>query len=127
MHAGDHSVTIYLSNIYNAISLLSLNMLSSFGVSNLLHADIAVLNSYFLVLDTYFFKEAIFFYGGTPGGGGVTLILSHIRRLGLFFGVQNSEFQYFWGFQKNEYFLDIMKILWIFFFWGGGGVIEKLG
>ena len=59
-----------------------------------------------------------------PLGGGGTLILSHIRRLGLFFGVQNSEFQYFWGFQKNEYFLDIMKILWIFFF---GGVIEKLG
>ena len=25
-------------------------------------------------------------------GGGGTLIFSHIRRLGLFFGVQNSEF-----------------------------------
>ena len=48
----------------------------------------------------------IFLYGGTPGGGGGggTLIFSHIRRLGLFFWVQNSEFQYFWGFQKNEYF-----------------------
>ena len=53
-------------------------------------------------------------YGGTPGGG--TLIFSHIRRLGLFFGVQNSEFQYFWGFQ-NEYFFgyeDFADIL------GGG-------
>ena len=28
-----------------------------------------------------------------PQGG--TLIFSHIRRLGLFLGVQNSEFQYF--------------------------------
>ena len=44
-----------------------------------------------------------------PGGGG-TLIFSHIRRLGLFIWVQNSEFQYFWGFQKND-----------FFFGGGGG------
>ena len=52
-------------------------------------------------------------YGGTPGGG--TLILSHLRRLGLYFGVQNSEFQYFWGFQKINIFFDIMKILWIFF------------
>ena len=39
----------------------------------------------------------------TPGsrgcaGGGGTLIFSHIRRPGLFFGVQNFEFQYFWGF-----------------------------
>ena len=32
------------------------------------------------------------------GGGGGTLIFSHIRRPRLFFGVQNSEFQYFWGF-----------------------------
>ena len=32
-----------------------------------------------------------------PQGG--TLIFSHIRRLELFFGVQNSGFQYFWGFQ----------------------------
>ena len=48
-----------------------------------------------------------------PQGGG-TLIFSHILRLELFFWVQNSEFQYYWGFQKNEYFLD-MKILRIFF------------
>ena len=32
------------------------------------------------------------------GGGGGTLIFSYIRRLGPFFGVQNSEFQYFLGF-----------------------------
>ena len=38
--------------------------------------------------------------GKIPGGGG-TLIFSHIRRLGLFFGVQNSEFQYFWGFSEK--------------------------
>ena len=38
------------------------------------------------------------------GGGGVTLIFSCIRRLWLFFGVQNFEFQYLF-----------------FFFWGGGG------
>ena len=31
------------------------------------------------------------------GGGGVTLIFSHIRRLGLFYWVQNSGFLYFWG------------------------------
>ena len=35
---------------------------------------------------------------GVPRGGGDTLIFSHIRRPGLFFGVQNSEFQYFGGF-----------------------------
>ena len=34
--------------------------------------------------------------------------------------VKNFEFQYFEGFQKNEYFKG-MKILWIFFFFGGGG------
>ena len=34
-------------------------------------------------------------------GGGVTLIISYIRRLGLFFGVQNSEFQYFFGFSEK--------------------------
>ena len=32
------------------------------------------------------------------GGGGGTLIFSYIRRLGLFWGVQNFEFRYFWGF-----------------------------
>ena len=41
-------------------------------------------------------------WGG--GGGEGTLILSYIRRLGSIFWVQYFEFQYFWGFQKNEYF-----------------------
>ena len=37
-----------------------------------------------------------------PGGGGEgTLIFSHIRRLGPFFWVQNSEFQYFFGFSEK--------------------------
>ena len=35
------------------------------------------------------------------GGGGGTLIFSHIRRLGPFFGVQNSEFQYFFWFSEK--------------------------
>ena len=39
--------------------------------------------------------------GGAQGGGGGTLIFSHIRRLGPFFGVQNSEFQYFFGFSEK--------------------------
>ena len=39
-------------------------------------------------------------YNETPGG---TLIFSHIRRLGLFFWVQNSEFQYFFGFLRKMY------------------------
>ena len=42
---------------------------------------------------------------------GGTLIFSHIRRLGPFVWVQNSEFQYFFGFSEK-----------LFFFWGGGGV-----
>ena len=56
------------------------------------------------------------------GGGGVTLICSCIHRLGPFFGVQNSEFQYFLGFSEKLIFFWGMKILWIFF-----GVITKLG
>ena len=50
-----------------------------------------------------------------PQGG--TLIFSCIHRLESFFGVQNFEFQYFWGFsEKNKCFFG-MKIMWIFF-WG---------
>ena len=52
--------------------------------------------------------------GGGGGGGGGTLIFLYTRRLGSFFWVQNFEFQYFWGFQKNEYFLgyeDLVDIL----------------
>ena len=54
---------------------------------------------------------------GYPGGYSDILIFSHIRRLGLFFGVQNSEFQYFLGFSEKLIFFGGMKILWIFF-WG---------
>ena len=49
------------------------------------------------------------------GGGGGTLIFSHIHRLGLFLGVQNSEFQYYLGFEKNEFFgwyEDFVDIFW---------------
>ena len=54
---------------------------------------------------------------------GVTLIFSYIRRLWVFWGFKILNFNIFWGFQKNEYFLGI-KMLWIFFFFfffGGGG------
>ena len=53
----------------------------------------------------------------TSPGGGCTLIFSHIRRLRLFLGVQNSEFQYFFGFSEKLIFFGGMMILWIF--WGG--------
>ena len=36
-----------------------------------------------------------------PKGGGGTLIFSYIRRLGPFFGVQNFEFLYFFGFSEK--------------------------
>ena len=42
------------------------------------------------------------------------MIFSHIRRLGLIFWVQNSEFQYFLGFSEKIIFFWGMKILWIF-------------
>ena len=46
------------------------------------------------------------------GGGGGTLMFSYIRRLGPCFGVQNFEFQYFWGvsgifFLEYEDFVDL--------------------
>ena len=47
------------------------------------------------------------------GGGGGTLIFSHIRRLGPFFGFK--KFQYFFGFSEKWIFFLGMKILWIFF------------
>ena len=53
-------------------------------------------------------------------GGGGTLILSYIRRLG------SLKFNIFLGFQKNKYFWGI-KILWIFFGGGGEGVHHKIG
>ena len=56
-----------------------------------------------------------------PQEGGIP-IFSHIRRLGLFFWVQNSEFQYFLGFSEKMNIFGGMKMLWIF-----SGVITKLG
>ena len=46
--------------------------------------------------------------GGGGGGGSLTYVGA-----GNFFGVQNFEFQFFSGFQKNEYFWGMM-ILWTF-------------
>ena len=58
---------------------------------------------------------------------GETLIFSYIRRLGSLFGVQNFEFLYFGGFQKNNIFWGMMiMILWIFF-WGHHKVELYLG
>ena len=37
-----------------------------------------------------------------PRAQGGTLIFSYIRRLGSFFGVQNFDFNIFWGFQKSS-------------------------
>ena len=74
-----------------------------------------------LISNIYCRKTGVFGLGLVPQGGG-TLIFSHIHRLELFWGVQNSEFQIFWGFSEKWIFLGGMKILWIFF-----GVITKLG
>ena len=52
-------------------------------------------------------------WGPDPRGG--TQIFSHIGRLSPFFLVQNSEFQYLFGFSEKMIFLGGMKILWIFF------------
>ena len=49
------------------------------------------------------------------GGGGGTLKISYIHRLGSFFGVQNFNFQYFLGFSENEYFLGYEDFADIFF------------
>ena len=45
--------------------------------------------------------------GGGGGGGGGNLIFSHIRRLCLFFLVQNSELQYFLGFSEKLIFFGV--------------------
>ena len=58
------------------------------------------------------------------GGRYSDIVIHKLCRLGSFFGVQNFEFQYFFWFSENIYFLG-MKILWIFFFFLGGGVITK--
>ena len=41
-------------------------------------------------------------------------MFSYIRRLGSFFGVQNFEFQYFWGGFRKMNIFGGLKILWIF-------------
>ena len=51
--------------------------------------------------------------GPRPQGGGA-LILSYIHTLGPFLGVQNFEFQNFWGFQKKYYFLGYEDFVYIF-------------
>ena len=63
------------------------------------------------------------FAGG--GGGDVILYFHTYVGAGIFWGVQIFEFQFFSGFQKNEYFLGYEDFVDIFFS-GGGGVITKL-
>ena len=54
--------------------------------------------------------------GGRMDPRGGTLIFSHIRRLGPFLGVQNSEFQYFLGFsEKIIFFFGYEDFVDIFF------------
>ena len=56
------------------------------------------------------------------GGGGDTLIFSHIRRLGLFFGgFKILNFNIIWGFRKMNIFWGYEDLGNIF------GVITKLG
>ena len=61
------------------------------------------------------------------GGGGGTQILSYmyLRRLVHFWVVQYFKFQYFWGFQKNEYFLGNEEFVDIF--WGHHKIGLHLG
>ena len=47
-------------------------------------------------------------------GGGGTEIFIYIRRLGPLWGVQNLEFQYFWGGSEISLFWGGMKILLIY-------------
>ena len=49
----------------------------------------------------------------SKGVGGI-VICSYIHRLGSFFWFQNFEFQYFWGFLKNKYFLGYEAFVDIF-------------
>ena len=49
---------------------------------------------------------------GAGGGGGYSEIFIHMP--GLFFGVQNLEFQYFLGFSKKKYFGGYEDFVYIF-------------
>ena len=46
-------------------------------------------------------QYTIFWRVESQAGGGGYLIISYIRRLGSFFGVQNLNFNIFWGYKKN--------------------------
>ena len=74
-----------------------------------------------LVRPLWLFSQTPCIHLGIPRGGGGgrggTLIFSHIRRLGPFFWVQNSEISIFLGVFRKINIFGGMKILWIFF-WG---------
>ena len=68
-----------------------------------------VIGATFLILffvtsafDTLMLQECVW-----GGGGGVAEIFIYIRRLGPFLGVQNLEFQYFWGVSEISLFLGV--------------------
>ena len=50
-----------------------------------------------------------------PGGGGGTLIFYIYIGLGDFFGGQNFEIQYFFGFSEKSLFFGVVSFLRIFF------------
>ena len=50
-------------------------------------------------------------------GGGGTLIISYIRRLGSFFWLKILNFKYFWGVSEKEIFFGYEDFVDIFFFW----------
>ena len=52
-------------------------------------------------------KECVCVWGGGGGGGRGAEIFIYIRRLGPFLGVQNLEFQYFWGVSEISLFLGV--------------------
>ena len=81
-----------------------------------LTADITVLSwaPIFLVLDPYFFKEAIFFCIVEPLGRVLWYYHTYVDS-DYFLGFKILNFNIFGVFRKMNIFLDIMKILWIFF------------
>ena len=74
-------------------------MLDRFGQldnsSHVVFKDIKLLTRGILSFTTL--RRLIISNSKYAGGGGGSLIFSYKRRLGSFFGVQNFEFQYFWG------------------------------
>ena len=59
---------------------------------------------------------------GAGGGGGVLWYFHTYVGSVHFFGFEILNFNIFWGFQKNEYFLGVLRFCGYFF-----GVITKLG